>query len=125
MEFTHTQKFLKSTPRKLRGVVALIKDMTPSEAIIALPMVRKRAAGTLLKTIKTAVANAQKNGAEGKEILFKEIQVNEGPRMKRWRAGAKGRAKPYKKRMSHLRIVLETKDEKPVKKKMVKKGKKK
>ena len=39
-------------------------------------------------------------------MVFKEIQIGEGPRLKRWRAGAHGRAKPFKKRMSHIRVVL-------------------
>ena len=110
MEFKHTQRFLRNTPRKLREVVAMVKGMTPEKTVQALPMVNKRAAKTLLKAINTALANAKEKGAQG-EILFKEIQVNEGPMLKRWRAGARGKPKPYKKRMSHLRIILETKEE--------------
>ena len=39
-------------------------------------------------------------------VTFKSIEINEGPRMKRFRPGSKGRANPYKRRMSHIKIVL-------------------
>ena len=42
--------------------------------------------------------------------------MNQGPRLKRWRAGARGRVKPYKRRMSHIRVVLLSKEEKLPKK---------
>lgn len=105
MEVKTTQKFIRTSPRKLREVAALVRGLTPQEAVEILPHVGKRAATPLLKAIKTALANAGKEGTD-KTLVFKEIQINEGPRLKRWRAGAKGNAKPYKKRMSHIRIVL-------------------
>lgn len=108
MEVKTTQKFIRTSPRKLREVVALVRGLTPQEAVEILPHVGKRAATPLLKAIKTALANTGKEGA-GKTLVFKEIQINEGPRLKRWRAGAKGNPKPYKKRMSHIRIILTVK----------------
>ena len=111
MEYTHTQKNMRITPRKLREVVYLIKGKDPREILEILPHVEKKAAGKLLKVLKTAIANAEQNGAEGKELVLKEIQVNEGSKLKRFRAGARGRAKPYKKRWSHLRITLALKEE--------------
>lgn len=110
MEYVHTQKFLRNTPRKLRDVVFMVKGLSPEKAVEALSMVNKRAARTLSKAISTALSNVKEKGVEG-EVLFKEIQVNEGPVLKRWKAGARGRGKPYKKRMSHIRIVLKTKEE--------------
>ena len=118
MEFKHTQRYLKTTPRKLREVVYLIKEMSPKRALEVLPNIKKKAAGTIFKVVNTSVANAKQKGIDLGSLSFKEIQVQEGPVMKRFRAGARGRAKPYKKRMSHLRIILET--EKKVTKKSVK-----
>jgi len=112
MEYTHTQKNIRITPRKLREVTFLIKDKDPREALEILPHVQKKAAERLRKVLQTAIANAEQNGAEGKKLEIKEIQVNEGPKLKRFRAGARGRAKPYKKRWSHLRITLKLKEEK-------------
>lgn len=118
MKFIHTQKNLKSTPRKLRKVVDMVRGKDPKELLEVLPHVRKKAADGVYKALKTAMANAESRGATG-DLILESIQVNEGPKLKRWKAGARGTAKPYSKRWSHLRIVLETKEE--IKKKKSKK----
>ena len=110
MEVKSVQKFIRMSPRKLRLVVSLIKHMSPNEAIEILPYIRKRAAEPLGKVIKTAVANAREKQISEETLVFKEIQITQGPSLKRWRAGARGRAKPYKKRTSHIRVVLETRN---------------
>lgn len=115
MEIKATQKFVRMSPRKLRLVTPLVKNLSPAKALEVLPHVGKKAAGPLSKVIRTAIANAKvKKIGEG-DLVFKEIQINEGPRLKRWRAGAKGRVKPYTRRMSHIRIILESKEPQPIK----------
>ena len=116
MEIRATQKFVKMSPRKLRLVVPLVKDLSPRKAIEVLPFTRKRAAEPLVKVIKTALANAKQKGVSESDLVFKEIQIGEGPKLKRWRPGAKGRIKPYERRMSHIRIILETKEPEAIKK---------
>ena len=111
MEIKSVQKYLISSPRKLREVASLVRELTPSDAVERLPYLNKRASGPLRKVINTAIANAKQKGVSESDLVFKEIQINEGPRLKRFRAGARGRAKPYKRRMSHIRVVLETKPE--------------
>ncbi|MBU0569630.1 50S ribosomal protein L22 [Patescibacteria group bacterium] len=111
MEIKATQKFLRMSPRKLRLIVPLVKKLSPAEAFEKLPYINKRAGGPLRKVIGTAIANAKQEGITEDKLTFKEIQIGEGPRLKRWRAGARGRAKPYKKLMSHIRVVLTTKSE--------------
>jgi len=116
MEFVHTQKYLKNSPRKMREVVFLVKSLKPAEALEILPQIEKRAAQPLFKALKAAVANVKQTGVGDNEIELKAIEVNEGPKLKRFRAGARGRAKPYRKRWSHLKITLFVKDAKPIKK---------
>lgn len=111
-EFITTQKYIRTSPRKLREVAAMIKGLTPEKALEILPYLDKKASEPLLKALKTVVANAKQKGIQESELLFKAVQINEGPRLKRFRAGARGRAKPYKRRMSHIRIIL-TAVEKP------------
>lgn len=108
MEIVAVQKFLLTSPRKLRVVVSFIKKMKPKEAIEKLPFVGKRAEEPLRKVIQTALANAKDRGVSEGELVFKEIQINEGPRLKRGRPVSKGQWHPIKKRMSHIRVVLET-----------------
>lgn len=106
--FIATQKYLIMSPRKLRLVVDLIKKMKPTEAVLKLPFVQKRAGESIAKVIKSALANAKNQGESETDLVFKEIQVGEGPRLKRGRAASRGRWHPFKKRMSHIRVVLAT-----------------
>src|SRR3989304_6336687 len=115
MEYRATQKFLLMSPKKIRFVVRAIKGMKPTDAVERLPYVSKRSAEPLAKVIKAAIANAKMQGAKEDDLIFKEIQIGEGPRLKRGRPRSRGLFHPYKKRMSHIRVVLTVK-EKEVKK---------
>jgi len=106
MQFISTQKFIRTSPRKMREVVKMIKDLHPQKAVDTLFHVNKRASLPLSKVIKSAIANAKQKGIV--EVKFKEIQVGEGPRLKRGRPVSRGRWHSIKKRMSHVRVVLET-----------------
>lgn len=112
MEILSIQKYIHMSPKKIRFVTYMIKDLTPIQAVERLPFVGKVAAEPLRKVIMSAIANAKQKGISEGDLVFKEVQVNEGPRLKRFRAGARGRAKPYVKPMSHIRVVLVTSEKK-------------
>lgn len=107
-EFISTQKYLVMSPRKIRLVAALIRKMKPIEAVEKLPFAQKRAAESISKVIRSAIANAKNQGVSDTDLIFKEIQIGEGPRLKRGRAASRGRWAPFKRRMSHIRVVLTT-----------------
>ncbi len=109
MDIVAIQKYIRISPQKLRVVVDMVKDLPPTDAVERLPFVGKKAALPLAKAIKSALANAQTKGAKREELVFKEIQINEGPRLKRGMPGPRGKWKPYQKKMSHIRVVLTTK----------------
>ena len=104
MQVQTIQKYIHTSPRKLRLVADMVRKMEPENALEALRFTNKAAALELVKAIQTALANAKQKNME--KASFEKIEINEGPRMKRFRAGARGRAKPYKRRMSHIKIVL-------------------
>lgn len=104
MEARTIQKFIHISPRKLRLVADMIRKTEPNKALEILKFTNKAAAAALAKAIKTVLANAKARGAEN--MLFKTIEVNEGPKLKRFRAGARGRIRPYERKMSHIKIVL-------------------
>lgn len=116
MEVIATQKFVRMSPRKLRLLIPDVKQLTPANAVKVLPLSGKRAAIPLLKAINTAIANAKNRRLSEADLIFKEIQVNDGPRLKRGRPVARGRWHPYQKKMSHIRIVLMTKEPEAIKK---------
>jgi large subunit ribosomal protein L22 len=105
-EFKATQKYLLMSPRKIRLVVAVIKKMKPAEAVEKLPFVQKRAGAELAKVIKAAIAAAKNAGVSETDLVFKEIQIGEGPRLKRGKAASRGMWHPFKKRMAHIRVIL-------------------
>lgn len=113
MQIIAEQRYIRMSPRKVREVSRAIKGMEdPARLIEYLGFVERRAAGPIIKTLKQAMANAKNNmKVSGDNLRIAEILINEGPRYKRFRAGSRGMAKPIVKRTSHIRVVLETKDE--------------
>lgn len=104
MEYMTIQKNVGHSPRKLRLVADMIRKMSPEQALLTLQFTPRAAALDLAKAIKTAMANSQdKTGLD-----FKKIEINEGVKMRRNRIGTagRGRSRPYKKRFSHIHIVL-------------------
>ncbi|QQS38966.1 50S ribosomal protein L22 [Candidatus Woesebacteria bacterium] len=113
MQVFHTQKFVRTSPRKLRLVADVVRNLEPNRAVELLPFVGKRASIILQKSIKTAIANAKDQGVTG-ELVIKELQINEATRLKRGRAVSRGRWHPYQRKMSHIRIVLEQVEKKTI-----------
>lgn len=111
MIVTATQKNIPVTPKKMRFLVNAIKDLDPQEAVVKLGYLNHSAAPHIQKTIKQAIANAVNNfKLQPDKLQFNQLSVNQASMRyaKRWRAAARGRAKPYTKRSSHLIVKLET-----------------
>ena len=95
------------SPRKVREIANQIQGRPVVEAIDFLTLIPRKSARLLIKTLKSAVANAENNNSLAANTLtVHRALVEPGPVLKRFKAGAKGSAKPRVKRMSHLRIVL-------------------
>jgi|SRR3990170_1999483 len=112
MEVYAIQKFVRTSPKKLRDLAFQIKKLKPNHAMAVLPHVKTRGAEVLQKVIGSALGNARVLKLSDSDLSFKEVQINEAPRLKRFRAGARGRVKPYKRAMSHIRVVLTTRESK-------------
>ncbi len=113
MTVSATVKSVRISTRKVRLVADAIRHMSPGDAIIALSLIQKRGANVLAKTIKSAVANAITNAKLSQDALvIDSLQVQEGPFLKRFRPSTRGRVHPYKKRSSHITVVLKEKGKK-------------
>lgn len=106
MEATTIQKYMHTSTRKLRLVSDMVRKMAPAEALNTLKVTPKYAAYDLAKALETVLANAKQQGLDLSKINFKKIEINESMKMRRFKAGTRGRAKPFKRRMSHIKIVL-------------------
>lgn len=111
MQATARIKYLMMSPRKIRRVVSLVKGKSVDEALTILRFTHKAAAEPLIKTIKSATANALAiegtSRLKAEDLSIARIHVDEGPRAKRIRFRAMGRVYRYKKRFSHLTVVVE------------------
>lgn len=110
MEVKAIQKYVRVSPKKLRFVADVAREMSPSDAVERLPFIGKMAAAPIVSVIKQAIASAKSKEIDQTQLIFKELQINEGPRLKRGRPVSRGRWHPYKRRMSHIRVVLTTKN---------------
>jgi large subunit ribosomal protein L22 len=102
-----TQKYIRISPRKLREVASLVRGRSLPEANDLLTGLNKVGAKVINETIRQAVANAVNNlGHSETDLTMTSLLINEGPRYKRFRAGSRGRAKPYVKRTAHVTVEL-------------------
>lgn len=108
METKAVARYIKVSPFKVRIVANNIKGLGVDKAINQLRFAPQKGARVLLKVVQSALANAEQTGKIDVDTLFvKNVYVDEGPTMKRWRARAMGRATPILKRSSHITVILD------------------
>jgi len=119
MEIIAQTKSVRISPRKVRLVADAVRKLSVEQALQALAVVKKRGSLVIEKTLRSALANAVNNKNLSEESLFiKAIDVTEGPALKRFHASTRGRVHPFKKKSSHIRVVLAEKVSKPVEQKL-------
>ena len=102
-----TAKFIRIPPRKARLAADLIRGLDIESAAQQLTYCNMKAGHYLKKTLDSAVANAEmQQDARRDELFVIEVRVDEGPRLKRSKSKSKGGRAPFKKRMSHMTIVV-------------------
>ncbi|MCH8028464.1 MAG: 50S ribosomal protein L22 [Candidatus Dadabacteria bacterium] len=104
-------KYVKTSSRKARLVLDLIRGMGVEQAFAILSSLRKRNAPVVAKLLKSAVANAYEKGySEPEDLVVTEASASPGPSSKRFRPRAMGRAFRIIKRTAHITIVLDEKE---------------
>jgi large subunit ribosomal protein L22 len=100
-------KGIKMSPRKVGVVVALVRGHSVADALTILEHTHRRSAEPVRKVIESAKANADHNhGYKPDTLQIVAISVTPGPRFKRYRPAAHGRALPYQKRTSHIQVIV-------------------
>ena len=111
METRAIQRYVRITPRKCNQVLDLIRGLDVEAAQVTLQFTPKYGARVVQKVLKSAVANALQAGRIKVEDLYvKEARVGAGPTLKRWLPRAQGRATPLLKRMSHVSVIVASKE---------------
>lgn len=112
MKVEATLKNLRIAPRKSRLVVGSVIGMPVEVALVQLAKQTKRTSLPMLTLLKSAIANAENNfGLDRKTLFVKTAEVGEGPKLKRWKPKAFGRAGAIIKRSSKIFLVLESREE--------------
>jgi ribosomal protein L22 len=100
-------RYMRVAPRKARLVADQVRGLTVPEARTLLAFSARGASRDVAKLIASAAANAENNhDLVADDLRIAEIQVDEGPTLKRWRARARGRATKIEKRTSHVSVAL-------------------
>jgi len=98
-------KFVRYAPRKVEQVLTVIRNKRVEKAFEALAFLPKTSTTLVEKVLKSAVANAGKL-KDYSGLKVKECWVGQGPTLKRMRPGPMGRGLPYKRKTSHLTIIV-------------------
>jgi large subunit ribosomal protein L22 len=101
-------KGVNLSPRKVSVVASLVRGRSVSDALIILEHTPRRSAIAVSKVIASARANAEHNhNYKPASLVITEISVTPGPRTKRFRPAARGRALPYQKKSSHIKVIVD------------------
>lgn len=123
MEITAFTKSAQVAPRKVRIVADVVRKQSIDEALSTLTFLKKRGASVLEKTLRSAVSNALSRNVSKDALFIKNIEVSGGPAYKRFHPSTRGRIHPYKKKTTHIRVILsDEKVQKKVKKEEEKNG---
>lgn len=115
MEAKAIAKYVRMSPSKLKPVTDLVRGKDLNEALTILKFTPGRGAELVEKVVQSAAANAENNfDMNPDELYVAEVYANQGPTMKRFRAGAQGRASMILKRTSHIGVTLKEKAAKTV-----------
>jgi len=112
MEVYALYKFARMSPKKVREVAREIQGMPAPQAMDLLQFIPRKSATLIRKTLASAIANAENNfNLSSDDLIVHRAVIEEGPAFRRFKPAARGSAHPYRKRTSHIRIVLT--DEEP------------
>lgn len=107
MQVRSVSKYVRSSPYKCRLVVNQIRSLPVEQARDILTYSTRKAARLVLKTLDSAIANAEvNNNANIDELYVQAAYVDEAPVLKRWRARARGRVNRIHKRNSHITVIV-------------------
>jgi large subunit ribosomal protein L22 len=117
--FTARHRYARMAARKARLVADLIRGLSVNRALEELEFSPRRAAAYYLKVLRSAIANASQDASvDVNRLVVTDCRADDGPLLNdrmRWRPGPQGRAMPFRKRTSHLTVVVREAANEPAK----------
>ncbi len=111
MEAVAKLKNCPMSPRKMRMVADAVRGKKVEEALNILKFNKREGSRWLEKVLMSAIANWEyktdmSKSADEYKLVIKEIFVDGGTSLKRFRPAPHGRANPIKKRTNHVTLVV-------------------
>ena len=109
MEVQALTRNTRMSPKKVREVARQIQGRKVPAAVDLLTLIPRKSARLLLKTLKSAIANAENNpkvNLTADQLTVHRALVENGSSLRRLKAGPRGTAMPRRKKLAHIRIVL-------------------
>ena len=102
-------KYIRIPPRKARYAADLIRGLSVAQATLQLKYCQLKGGRLILKTLDSAVANAETQlNARRDDLKVVEVRVDVGPILRRAKPRSKGSSVPVNKRTSHFTVVVAT-----------------
>ncbi|MDR3274131.1 MAG: 50S ribosomal protein L22 [Puniceicoccales bacterium] len=107
MEIEAKFKYARMSAKKLRDISRVLRGRRATDALSFLKFSTRKSARLILRTLSSAIANAENNNnLLASNLLIDNVFIEEGPVFKRFTPAARGSAHPIRKRTSHIRVVL-------------------
>jgi len=108
--FVARHRYARITARKARLIADMIRGRFANEALELLTLSPKRGAAYYIKVVESAIANAaQDAGTNVNNLVILDARADDGPLVNnrlRFRPGPQGRALPWRKKTSHLTVIV-------------------
>ena len=102
-------KYIRMSPQKVRRVLNQIRGRSYQEALMILEFLPYSSGGPVWQVVHSAAANAEHNYAlDKKKLIIEQIYADEGPRLKRIRPRAQGRANGISKPTCHITVIVKS-----------------
>jgi len=114
MESRAVLRLARVSPRKARLVAGLVRGCDVAEANEILTFTRKKSAALIKVLVESATANAEHRASRSNAkvdidtLYIKEIFVDQGPTLRRYRPRARGMATRIHKKTSHITVILDS-----------------
>ena len=107
MEVKAVSKYVRISPQKARKLADAIKGKPVEAGMDILKFMPQKAAGIVEKVVRSAASNADNNhGLDVDSLVIRNLIIDQGPTLKRFRARARGRGARILKRTSHITVIL-------------------
>ncbi|MBW1892774.1 MAG: 50S ribosomal protein L22 [Deltaproteobacteria bacterium] len=107
MEAKAVVKYVRISPQKVRKIAGAVKGKPVEAGLNILKFMPQKAAGLVEKVLRSAVANAEESkNLDVDTLVIRNIFVDQGPTLKRFRARARGRGSKILKRTSSITVVI-------------------